>query len=581
MSDRLDRARETRELWQQRQDTRFEKYASYTEIENAIFGRFPTRYDRMFNEHDIKLEVRTTKSADMNLTRLTAKTFPISIAARGESEAKRKADERAEKIGYGWNEGSSIRSGVEMDGTMFQLAQHQVRFGDGCLLGLPDHDRKIIFWHVKDPRCHFPPNGWSPWGVTPLDNTLIVYETTLGDLRKRYEDYPDVVMRLNNQYQSKSGSAASAGDRTICKVGEFYSTDAWYCATLDDNPVVMSESQTGDEGHPGVCPVTSFEQSGYDPLFQGQLGLEVALQKVLTQEFQATDEMLHGPVSGSKLIGDELKWDEYNVLDTAIPGERIIPPQRLAPTSPLNSERVIASLLGLNRLMNLTPESAQGGGDANSGKAIQVLNSPINSIVQDILWMPFRNGFPHAYENNRRMEINLWPNERKKAYGKKGKATFEVDYIPNVHLSDYQNRIKIESGFGLGGYQQVLEGMQMVDAELMPVEDFIEMHPGYRDVQGTLRRLGAEKLDKTIFAVLEAQGPTLQIEGLLEAKKRILEKGLSVTEALAQVKSEGLLTPAPEAAAGGMPPELAALMGGGMEGLTGPPPSLGQMRQAV
>jgi hypothetical protein len=553
---------------------------SYTEIEWAIKGKLPDRFKPLFaDETEVRLEIRTLRTADDDLTALTAKVFPIEVAARSQSKAAKDKDEKVEQIAYGWNHGSSMRGGQEMDSIMFQLARHQVRFGDGCIEVLPDHDRKLVFFNVVDPRNHLYPIGYTPWGLAPLDGTLIVEKRPLGWLKATY---PDSAMALSNQYSSyKRGFGNQDADDHMCHVGRYYHSDAWYVTTLEEDPVILARSEQGiDKGHPGICPVVSLQQFSSDPLFQGQIGIEMALQKVLSQEIQATSQMLHGPIVGP-LIQNGFKWDEYNVVDQSTYTGAIPQLQRLAPDNPLNTERVMGSLMGLARVLNRNPESFQGGGDANSAKAVQTLQSGVRSTVQDILWAPFKSGFPRVYDICIAIEQALWPNERKKAYGKKGKSYFETDYTPSVHLDGYEGRIKIEQGFGLGGYQATLEGQQLVTGGLMPRRMFYEMYPGYRDAGAIEQMLDIQKLDDLMFAVAEAKGPALTLTGLAEVRKRI-EEGKSAGEAFREVEKEGLLEPPappamPTPGAEGMPPELAAMMGSGEEEL-GAPVSLSAAR---
>ncbi len=337
----------------------------------------------------------------------------------------------------------------------------------------------------------------------------------------------------------------------MCDVVEFYSRDAWYVATLTDKPVVLARSETDDRGHPGVCPVTSFMQYESDPLFSGQIGLEVAVNKLLSQEIQHADQMLHGPIFHSPVVGGNMRWDQPNIFDTTFGDRPYV--QRLAPNSPMNTERVLGSIIGLARVLNRNPESFQGGGDANSAKAIQTLQSGIRSTVQDILWKPFLIGFPRAYDNCLEMELNLWPNEKKKAYGTKGKQSFEVDYTPSVHLPNFKGRIRIEKGFGLGGYQQTLDALQRMGAGAMPLEDFLEMDPDVRDVRETLTKLSKESLEKVADAMFEQKAATLSFAGLARVYE-LVEEGKTKFEAIRIADQEGVLEPpVPEAPEAGMP----------------------------
>lgn len=555
-------------------------HAAQDIVEQAIFGNLPTKYNDLFADNDIRLEIRTIRTADDDLTALTSKVFPILVNPLGKrSDSKTALDnaERVEKIAYGWYDGAAQRGGLEIDGIMHQLARHQVRFADGVLRVLPDYNRKLMFFEALDPRCHFPPSGWTPWSQTRLNDTLIVTEMTLGEVKARYaREDPTIMMRLNNAYSKMTSTPSGEwvqDDRQKIKVGQFYCRDYWYVAALGhEDSITLLETSYGDPGFPGVCPVTSFMQFESEPLFMGQIGIEAALQKVLNQEIRATDKMIDGPIVGPKLLGD--KWNPvgYNIVDTQS-GEKVFMPQRMGPSSPLNTERVLGSLVGLARILNRNPESFQGGGDASSAKAVQTLQAGVRSTVEDILWAPFMNAFPRVFDNCLEMEQNLWPNERKTAQGTRSKQTFEVDYIPSVHLEGYLGRIKIEPGMGLGGYQAKLDLMQHEQGGYISKQTLREMHPDIKNVQEETRRIEREQVEafaNAAFEALAASDPLTALKADFELMKQI-QSGKSKFEAIQEVINKGLLEP-PQQEMPGMP-QLPPGLPGSPE-LPGPPPSL-------
>lgn len=555
---------------------RAELYGLYQEIDDALRGKRPKRYENLWHEDDVPLEFRSIQLAAQDLTALATKVFNVEVAPTGSTEKSKRADEKVERIAYGWHEGAHNLGGPAWKSLMGEIARLEVCFADATFAFLPHYPTKTLFGHVRDSRQHFPPSGWSPLSINPLDDTLIAYRTTLGELKARFDPNGDngKSAALDKQYgkfMSLPGSRTrEPSNSTICLVGEFYGTDAWYVATLDDRGVVLLASESGDKGHPGVCPWVSMRQVGFDPLFAGQLGLEVALQKVLSQEIQATDEMLHGPITGSKLIGDQLRWDGYNTLDTSIPGDRVIPPQRLAPTSPVNTQRIIAELMQMLRIANRNPESFQGAGDANSAKAVQTLQAGIRSTVQDILWVPIMDGLQRSYEAARKMEINLWPNEEKSVKGKRSKEYFEVNYRPITDLANYQARLRVEHDSELGGYQGSLDRQQKMTSGLLSKRTAMERDPDVRDVGEEWRQIESESLDSLIDQVIASKGPELSVSGLIRVQQ-LVRDGMSKADAYAQVEKEGAFTPPapavdPMAAAGGgggLPPELMGLMGEG------------------
>lgn len=568
MADIPNSYRDLNYIYQERSAAKAGLYALYTEIEGAMEGKRPSRYDKLWHEDDIPVEFRSIHLAAMDLTGMTTKMFNVEVAPTGTSKTRKEADEKVEQIAYGWNEGSRNLGGDSWLDIMGEWARLQVAFLDACFMFMPHYESKTLFPMVRDPRNHFPPVGWSPLSIAPLDNTLIAYKTTLGQLKERY---PNSTYELNKQYQRSlhtSAGKTSASDATVCMVGEFYGSGAWYVATLDDRGVLLAASEKDDRGHPGVCPVVTSRRHGFEPIFAGQLGLEIMLQKVLSQETQATDEMLHGPITGSKLIGNELRWDGYNTLDTSIPGDRVVPPQRLSPTSPQNTQRVIGELMNMLRIANRNPESFQGQGDANSAKAVQTLQVGVKNTVQDILWPPMMSSLERAYEAARKMEINLWPLEKKSVRGKKGKGYYEVNYRPMTDLAEYKARIRVEHDGELGGYQGSLDRQQKVTSGLMPKRLAMEKDPDIRDVEARWQEMQMEQVDSLWDQTVAAQGPLLNPSGVARWLE-LMGEGKTKIEAYRQAEQEGAFTPpAPPPEAAAAPPgtpDLAALMGGGGE----------------
>ena len=575
--DKVNSSQDLSAVFHSRLEVHSRRFAVMNEVEAAVHGDLPDRYGPLFAEpeKEVRIELRTIKTADQDLTALTSKVFPIMVQPKTLSEANKKDASRVEQVAYGYNNGAALRGTIEMDAIMFQLAQHQVRFADGCLVAYPDYERKLIFFHVVDPRNHLPPVGWNPFSPSPLDDTMICYELPLGEVKRRF---PNSAVALDKQYARSShgpGGHRIPDDMQRVRFAMTFSADSWYASTIShDRTVTLNESHTGDKGHPGVCPVTSFQQFGSDPLFTGQIGIEVALQKVMSQELRGTEQMLTGPIFVSGLEGD-INWTGVNKLST-LGGEKPMV-QRLGPTSPLNTERVLASLVNFARIFNRNPESFQGAGDANSAKAVQTLQAGVRSTVQDILWMPFMNGFPRVYDNCMKMERNLWPNERKTIQGKKGRASFEVDYVPGVHLDGYEGRVKIEPGFGLGGIQQSIEAIQKNGAGMLSKRTAIEYDPGVADVDEEMRRIQSEEMGEVLTGIMAAKGPELSITAVAAVIEKI-NKGMDKVAAIREVSEEGLFDPpAPEPEMPGLPPGLPALPPGMMEEAMGSLPPAGMV----
>src|SRR5688500_15301492 len=120
-------------LYEERRKTRDAEIVSYNEVEAAIRGELPTEYRKLFTASDVKLKLRTIRSADDSLTKFLAE-MPIlphaDTLGKRDSDPARKKAETVERVVHGYYNGSAMRGGTEFSGIRFQLARHQVRFGD-------------------------------------------------------------------------------------------------------------------------------------------------------------------------------------------------------------------------------------------------------------------------------------------------------------------------------------------------------------------------------------------------------------------------------------------------------------------
>lgn len=579
-------------LFNERRKTRDVDISTYNEVEGAILeGALPPQYERLFTSTDIKIQLRTLRSADEGLFKFL-KDMTVQpradVLGRRDSDTARNKAENVEKVIYGYYNGSALRGGAEFGAIKSVLDTFQVRFGDGLLLVHPDYNRKLVFLEAKDPRCFYPPVGWHPWSINPLDGALLIYEMTLAEVKQRYaydsygDTIPDIMGRLNNAFRPSYGYAGNyeVDDAQMVKVGAYRSKEAWYLCVLSENDVVLMQSETGDPNHPGVCGVASFKQYRRGPIFEGQIGIEAGLMKVINQQIQNTERINKATTYGPPLLGDREVVGGYNEINYALLQGRSAQFYRSAPDSPNNLTQVMGSLLSLAQMFNYNPESNQGSGDANSGKAINALQAGPRSLVTNVLWSPYEVAFPRIHDDCMAMELNLWPNERKTSYGRNGRQSFEVEYTPSSALEGYLGRVKIEEP-RLGGYNAFLEAVQKKDAGMLDLRSTLEKDPDIRDVEQVIRRIDSENNEKFAQAAFEALGgqdPLLAIRASAEIDKHIAS-GKSRFEAIQAVIESGLLEPpAPPEMPAGDPMAALAALGGGQEMPALPPGGLASAR---
>lgn len=550
-----------------------------TEVLEARDGHIPPRFSSLFPPELERVSVELIRLAGDDLSAMTGKVFSINVPPRNNSDTKKKEAEKAEQIAYGYNDAARRRGGPDMDTFMDIQAFWMVHAANSVMAVRPDYDLKTPFLDWIDPRTHYPPVGWSPWGQTALDDTLVAYQTTLTELMMRFPDRADELSRKYNKHTDAFGNKTKRDADIDVWVGEYYSTDAWYFATLEDPAVILKASESGDRGHPGVCGIIANSlYSATRPkgrsIFAGQVGFEAAMSRMFSQKLQFFDRTLHPMIFTTPLTHPHLRIgpNGVNILDPTLGIQPRV--EVISPANPVDADQTMGFVMGLSRVLNRNPESFQGAGEADSAKALSELKAGINMVIQDHLWPPMIRGLQQAYRAAAHMDIEVWGNTKKKANGRRRNTPFTVDYTPNVHIKPYVDDIMLERGIGVGGYPGKLEIMQMLGARLISKRTALEEIPEFTNPEDELRRIQSDQLEEVIFADLTnmaAQG-ILQPGAIARLHAMVNDDDKDLFQALGELDEQGALRiqpPQGEAAAGGAPSDIAgaaaALEGGGTD----------------
>lgn len=574
----LNGPRDILELYNKRRDYYQASIAKKTEMVGVWHNKMPDRglkYWRSPANPNANPEVylNNIKRSWQDFMQMTSKVLPIYVPPRSNAAANKKAAEKVEDICYGYNSAGLKRGGLGMKALMDVLSWWLVGTSDAVAIVYPDYQRQTPFFHWRDSRTHLPPEGWTPYSQVPLEGTLLTQEATLGELQQRY---PDSAARLDAVYNNDSGPAVYQNGRwtkydknSKIPIGEFYHSDAWYVCTLQEQSIILVQSETGDPGHPGVQPVVPLSMySPNDPkglsMYDEQVDLDVQVSRMFSQFLDGFDRVNNPRFFISETVSGTIQEGPggITVLST-VNGEKPFVHES-SPNNPSGPSQMIQMALALSNRTTRSPESMQGQGQANSAKALNELKSGPEGTVQDYFWPAFIQGLPKLYKAAAQMDINLWGNVKKTAAGRKNNHTFSTDYTPNVHLKGYEEDIQIEPGLGLGGYQGTIEIMQRLGAELISMDDALEALPDVRDPQATRRRIEGDRLDKTMWMQAEAQAQqgALQPTAFHDLKELVDEKDMSISEGIAELTRQGKWLVPPQAApeapvTPGMPPQMA------------------------
>jgi len=553
----MDNARDLLTLWQDRVMYYGEDHALMDGMVDVYNGNLPPQFSSYFHEDMNVHTINMIRLSWDDMASMAGKVFPIYVDPDNDKPTAQKRAERQEKIGYGYNRGGRIAGGVSMSLLKKVISWWLVGTANACYLVLPSYDKKTPFFTFRDPRTCFPPIGWSAYTQAAPEDCIFAYEMSLGELKARYKDHASDIEKTLQKYIIGHGGVSKADDRWNISVGEYYHKDQWFVATLTDDPVVLSQSQTGDRGHPGVMPAVpiglySAQDAKGRSIFADQVSIQAGMARMFSQKLDYYDRTLYPLIFHTKLAGNTVRLGPYAMNQYA--DTMGVPPRMdvVAPQRDVDADKTMAFAIGLSRMLNRNPEMMQGGGEANSAKAIEALKAGITSTIRDGMWPPMVEAEPRLYSLAAQMDVNIWGNMKKRARGKRKNNAFVVDYVPAVHLRGREDDFEVEPGLGLAGYQGTLEIIQLKGAELIPEQDAVEQGEWGRDARGMVQRLQADKVRKLEYAALAALAAngTLDPGALAEIRKRI-EEGDDMYDAITRLQAEGRLMIQPPAGPAG------------------------------
>lgn len=587
-----------------------EKHALQDELISTYNGVIPTQYMDMFHEEQRIHIINMLRLSADDLAGMTGQELPVFFTAEDDTPAKKKKAEKREYICYGYNAAGQKNGGVNMAGLMHVLGHNLVLTGEAVACVFPDHRRKTPYMTHRDPRTHFAPIGWSPWGQSDLEGTMFAYQITLAEAKRRW---PKAAGELNIAYTKRTFGANTGWNPTTHMrpagygrideesiylwIGEYYHSDAWYVCTMEDHVVTLLGTESGDRGHTDVCPVVGFAPYNLeDPrsLLADQISLQVAQSRMFSQQLDYFDRSLYPPLFGTKLVGDKVRYGPgaYNTFDPQMQEKPVF--FQGAPPNPVQADQMMQLGMVLLRMLNRNPEAFQGGGDANSAKAISELKGSVSSTVSQNLWPTFFQGVPQLYGKAMRTDIALWGDEEKTISGMTPdthqslrRTPVGVTYRPRVALAGYEDEAQIEPGILLKGYTGRLELMQLKGAGGLSLDTFLEQLDVVRDPQSEKRRIQADKWEEVIVQDLLAKaGEGRLVPGAFAAIRDKVNTGTDFFDAVKELEEQGALyveAPALEAqgqmGAGAGPEDMAEMMQG-LEagGVPGTAPSLELIR---
>jgi hypothetical protein len=271
--------------------------------------------------------------------------------------------------------------------------------------------------------------------------------------------------------------------------------------------------------------------------FRDQLTLAVAISRLITAKMAFADRVTSSTLwtrnyEGMVEIGPD------TIIRLGPQGEigQIGPPQTL------QVDQDIQLLNQFSRVLNRNPEVRQGEiaakGQYTSAKTLEQLSEAIDTVVGGD-WDVIGPGMEQMFTIGFEMDVLLWPNVERTISGVKNGAHFLDSYTPSKNLVDRPG-LRVDYGFGVGGYQGFLMHLQAGEAGYMSRRRVMESMPGVTDTAEEQNLIDLEAMDDAGKALFQQQAATGALDMRIWAKlrKEMAEKGTPLYEAIEKYQAE-------------------------------------------
>lgn len=550
----IDNASDLKTLWDQRAMYYGNDHKVMDDLVSTYNGQVLAEFADFFPEEMHVHFINSIRLAWDDLAALAGKRFQLYVRPDNETPTAEKRAEKQENIGYGYNRAGRFAGSIDMDLLMKVLMWWTVGCANAVAMVLPHYESKSPFFTFRDPRSHFPPIGWDPYSQTRLEDSLFAYRMSVAELKVRYGERAAEIgrklpryMGMTTGWKATGGNSGRDEEQQWVWVGEYYSEDTWMVTTLEDEVVTLSRSDDGDRGHPGVNPVVPFGLYNPDTakgrsFFSDQISIQAAMARMFSQKLDYFDRTLYPLIFTTPLLGKTIRIGPFALNEFDVNTGVQPKLETVAPANPVDADQTIQMALGLSRMLNRNPEAFQGAGEADSAKALDKLTEGVDRVVRSAIWPAAIQAMPVLYSTAARMDVKLWPNTKKSARGERKGTPFTVNYRPAVDLKGREYDFEIETPITVGGYQGVLQAMQLVQAEMLSEETAAEQNENIPNAKEELRRVDSGRVRKLQWADLQAKvGQGMIAPGALHEVEQAINKGEDLTEVIARLEKEGRL----------------------------------------
>lgn len=496
-----------------------EGQAEMTMLTDIYEGRLPESLAAFFPKKTPRHLVNMVKSAWNDLATQIGRVPEFRHDTLNDSDLELKKVGLLEKIAH-----SYLRDAMPSASMfMWQLAWYLIGLGRAVAIVRPDKEHGGPVFDLKDPRTAYP-------RAKKVSGTTII---ELEDIMFKYVIPTKTAVAMGLEPRAREISRGFGSSVTFeipdeTQIIEMLDGETWIL--VSEGGTVMREDH-----NLGACPAYVFQsfapnqQFGLS-LFKDQVSFMVAISRLMTQKLAFGDQLVN-PMIWVKGHEGKLEIGPRTMNRLSPQGAMGI----ISPPQQLQVDQDIAILERFSRILNKNPESRSGEvqskGTYTSAKTLEQLSEAIDSVIGQY-WDIISVGMQYLMKVAYMMDEKLWPDIEKSISGNKGGQRFLDKYTARKAING-RYFLRVDYGFGLGGYQGFLMHLQAKEAGVMPKRQAMEAMPGISDVDEALRQIELEGMDEAGMVNFQSQAAEGGLDQVVWAKMR--ERMASQRISLAQV----------------------------------------------
>lgn len=490
------------------------------EMCNLYEGEIPAEYKKYFPKNTPQHLVQVISLAHDDLATQVGRLPDFRGEVRNQSRKEEKAVGLLEKIAFYY-----LRMAKPTGKVFMKTLAWWLQLGRAVAIVTPDFENKCPRFEIRDPRTCYP-------GIKESASNVIV---ELTDLIFKYELERHEAVARGLAPEPQPDRFGRQEPSAKVKVIEYVDHQKW-CIVSEFGMTIEAEHGLGMVPGWVFQSFTPNKKAGHNR-FMDQLPLMVAISRLITAKIAFADRLIH-PILWSRNHEGVVEVGPYTVNKLGPNGEL----GQISPPTQLQVDQDIQMLNQFSRILNRNPEVRQGEitakGTYTSAKTLEQLSDAIDTVV-GADWDTIGPGIEHLMAVAFTMEVTLWPDEVKTISGNIEGKRFHDTYIPAEDIGDRRS-IRVDYGFGVGGYQGFLMHLQAGDAGYMSRRKVMEQMPGVHDVEEMIREMELEGLDAAAGATIQAQAAqgALDLRMLARIRKLVAEDGIPLLDAVEKLQEE-------------------------------------------